>query len=627
MNKLGVFFCSLILFLLATPPAGNAQGEVSVELFYNALEPSGEWLETEDYGYVWHPADVAEDWRPYTEGHWVFTDAGWTWVSEEPWAWATYHYGRWADVEEVGWVWVPDTEWAPAWVSWRSSDTHVGWAPLPPEARWRENVGFKGWVDSYYDIGPASYSFVEVRNLGAPSLRKVIVEPRENVTIITKTKNITNITYTNKVVFLGGPDYEVITKRSEQPIPRLKLDRRTDITVNVQAGSPGQFVTKIQGDRVQFAAPVIKATTVATVAPRKVGRKVEAIKINRGWRVADGDDAAIQKVRVQMKSEAKAPAELPPQPRFERAGAKSADPSPAAGAKPGNVGAGAKAAPPQPVTGTAPAPVDAKENEKVRKNRPAAAAGTPGQPGNKGESSEEMPADPASPTAVPKDPAPKAPGAPAPGQPEKAGKKAGGEGTKTDATPEPAPTTSPSSTVPQEKSGKQGKGRAKKGDENAPPTSTSDPAATSDPAKEKKAKGKRADQAEPPATAQPMPDESTSGDENEDTAPPPAPKGGGGKKPGASGKKPAGGPAIAPDAAGGSSGAADPAAASTGGGRRPKGGESRPATGAPGDTTSPTAADGAPKGEGGKSGKGDGKAKKKKKSAGPEDTEDAPAPQ
>src|SRR5690606_3356237 len=51
----------------------------------------------------------------------------------EPYAWAVYHYGRWYDDDRLGWCWVPGRNWAPAWVTWRRGDRHVGWAPLPPE--------------------------------------------------------------------------------------------------------------------------------------------------------------------------------------------------------------------------------------------------------------------------------------------------------------------------------------------------------------------------------------------------------------------------------------------------------------------------------------------------------------
>jgi hypothetical protein len=93
----------------------------SYSTFYTGLESYGVWRETSDYGYVFQPveAERSRSWRPYTNGRWVYTDAGWTWVSEEPFGWATYHYGRWTRLRGIGWVWVPGEEWAPAWVSWR----------------------------------------------------------------------------------------------------------------------------------------------------------------------------------------------------------------------------------------------------------------------------------------------------------------------------------------------------------------------------------------------------------------------------------------------------------------------------------------------------------------------------
>ena len=54
------------------------------------------------------------------------------WVSNEPFGWATYHYGRWGFSNRVGWFWVPGNRWAPAWVAWRSSNDYLAWAPLPP---------------------------------------------------------------------------------------------------------------------------------------------------------------------------------------------------------------------------------------------------------------------------------------------------------------------------------------------------------------------------------------------------------------------------------------------------------------------------------------------------------------
>jgi hypothetical protein len=82
--------------------------------FYGPLDPYGRWVVVADYGRCWVPNGVGPDWRPYCNGHWQRTDAGWYWVSDEQWGWATYHYGRWALDMNYGWVWVPQTLWAPS---------------------------------------------------------------------------------------------------------------------------------------------------------------------------------------------------------------------------------------------------------------------------------------------------------------------------------------------------------------------------------------------------------------------------------------------------------------------------------------------------------------------------------
>ncbi len=99
---------------------------------YAPLAAEGTWVEVGGYGRCWHPTGVAVEWRPYCYGHWVWTDCGWYWASDEPWGWACYHYGTWVDDPGFGWVWVPGIEWAPAWVSWRVGGGYIGWAPLPP---------------------------------------------------------------------------------------------------------------------------------------------------------------------------------------------------------------------------------------------------------------------------------------------------------------------------------------------------------------------------------------------------------------------------------------------------------------------------------------------------------------
>ena len=137
----------------AQPSAGagvnvGPQGHASVDLgfFYDNLAQYGNWIQRPNYGWVWTPRDTSASWRPYQAGHWVWSDQGWTWLSDEPYGWATYHYGRWYQDPEIGWAWVPGNDWGPAWVSWQEGKDYVGWAPLPPGAK---------VVNANYNGGPA----------------------------------------------------------------------------------------------------------------------------------------------------------------------------------------------------------------------------------------------------------------------------------------------------------------------------------------------------------------------------------------------------------------------------------------------------------------------------------------
>jgi Family of unknown function (DUF6600) len=53
---------------------------VSIGTFYDDLAPYGSWVNYQD-SYVFVPANISADWRPYTAGHWVHTKRyGWLWV-------------------------------------------------------------------------------------------------------------------------------------------------------------------------------------------------------------------------------------------------------------------------------------------------------------------------------------------------------------------------------------------------------------------------------------------------------------------------------------------------------------------------------------------------------------------
>jgi hypothetical protein len=146
--------------------------------FYTPLSAHGAWIDVDSYGRCWRPGSVAVEWQPYCYGHWVWTDCGWYWASDEPWGWACYHYGRWVRHSHHGWVWIPDTEWAPAWVSWRVGGGYVGWAPMSPR------------VGVFVSVPAPPFFFVEMGRFREPVRpSRVIVN---NTTIINKTTVINN---------------------------------------------------------------------------------------------------------------------------------------------------------------------------------------------------------------------------------------------------------------------------------------------------------------------------------------------------------------------------------------------------------------------------------------------------
>lgn len=168
----------LVPLQLGTP--AEAQARVSVGVFFDRLAPHGRWARHGSHGYVFVPAGLSRDWRPYTEGHWAYTeDYGWYWVSDEPFGWATYHYGRWGYSRSYGWYWVPGNVWAPAWVTWRTGGDYVGWAPIAPEGR-----GYAwGAPSSFRPPVAESWVFVETRYVSAPTILQY-VEPIPQIPVI-----------------------------------------------------------------------------------------------------------------------------------------------------------------------------------------------------------------------------------------------------------------------------------------------------------------------------------------------------------------------------------------------------------------------------------------------------------
>jgi len=156
----------------------------------------------------------------------MWTGDGWYWVSDEQWAWATYHYGRWVYDSYYGWVWTPDTEWGPSWVCWREGGGYVGWAPLPPGAAF----GSGGDVIIERPVQDRFFVFVDVNHFSEPIHRRDVIVNK--TTIINKTVNITRITRVNNVIVNHGPKFEdiqrVSTRKLTEPVPRAARPGNTE---------------------------------------------------------------------------------------------------------------------------------------------------------------------------------------------------------------------------------------------------------------------------------------------------------------------------------------------------------------------------------------------------------------
>lgn len=332
----------------------------SYGMFYEKLEPHGEWRETDDYGYVWQPreAENARDWRPYTEGRWAYSDAGWTWISDEPYGWATYHYGRWVKLRRIGWVWVPGDEWAPAWVSWRTSKDYVGWAPLPPEARFDRRSGIQNWADNYYDIGPEQYCFVSSNDFGAEHVRRAVVPAERNITIVIDTTNVTRITFANTTIVNEGPSYDELRSRSHRPIERYRLRRERNM----------EGPARVTGAELQVSVPVL--TEVRNFfRPRRVKERVTDVNVDNGW-TEIRDRSAAERVRNKFRTEATPPPNAPPKKYVKPVEAQpSATPAATTTPAPAVVSPTAAAASPTPAA-SSPSP-------SVAKASPTPAASSP----------------------------------------------------------------------------------------------------------------------------------------------------------------------------------------------------------------------------------------------------------
>jgi hypothetical protein len=223
------------IFLIASSlsrPAAAA--DVSFGFFYSNLSPYGSWVVSASYGRVWQPSTYTFGWNPYHDGHWVYTEFGWTWVSDYPWGAIPYHYGTWVYDPAWGWVWVPGYTVAPAWVVFCTGPDYIGWAPVHP--------GFSIGVSvSFADYDTDHFVFVSAGDFLAPRIRAHVV--RRSEVIIERTKIVNNMAVENNVIVNRGPGVTWVEQvggvkvkaRPIERVPRVGRAERVD-AVKVKKG-------------------------------------------------------------------------------------------------------------------------------------------------------------------------------------------------------------------------------------------------------------------------------------------------------------------------------------------------------------------------------------------------------
>src|SRR5579863_2864579 len=230
---------------------------------YEDLDNSGQWQNDSQNGPVWYPSSVASDWVPYRNGHWAWVDPwGWTWVEDEPWGFAPFHYGRWSQYGSR-WGWQPgpvieQPYYAPALVAFvGGSGFSIG-------------IGFGGGggVQAWFPLGRDEPYFPSYRHSDG-YLRQVNVTNIRNVTNIsniTNINNINNINYANRQVATTAVPTAVFN--SGQAVARQA------IRVSAQQVAKGQIIARPVASRTPSAvvggrpapapARIARSTTTGT---------------------------------------------------------------------------------------------------------------------------------------------------------------------------------------------------------------------------------------------------------------------------------------------------------------------------------------------------------------------------
>ncbi|MGH9747490.1 MAG: DUF6600 domain-containing protein [Candidatus Acidiferrales bacterium] len=295
---------------------------------YEDLDDRGEWQPAGEYGNVWFPRTSAPDWAPYRYGHWAYIEPwGYTWVDDEPWGFAPFHYGRWVSYGGR-WGWVPAPPrvegvvyvrpvYAPALVAWvggphfavgvgvgaGASGVNVGWFPLGPR---------EVYVPSYR----VSRGYVDRVNVSNTRVTTVVVNNYYNTTVVNNNVNVTNVKYVNQGVRGAVTATTPRAFTSAQPVARnvVRFDQREVESAPVRAFTPAAVPVKqaVLGTGTAAARPPAtfeRRAVVARVAPPppppSFEKRQEAIKNNGGKPLSTAQTRQIEPAATQRQAPVK----------------------------------------------------------------------------------------------------------------------------------------------------------------------------------------------------------------------------------------------------------------------------------------------------------------------------------
>jgi hypothetical protein len=227
------------------------------------LDDYGDWQpanqDNQGYGAVWYPRGVPGGWTPYSNGHWAWVAPwGWTWVEAEPWGFAPFHYGRWANFGGR-WGWVPGPPasafggeirpiYSPALVAFVGGGgggisiaigAIAAWFPLGPREVYQP----------WYHASPAYCNRVNVTNIYNTNVTEIHNTYINRTVNVYNTTNVTNITYVNRTV--------------------------ATVVVPQRAFASGQSIAQVQ--RVQLTPQARAQLTAAPILPHPLVTPATAI--------------------------------------------------------------------------------------------------------------------------------------------------------------------------------------------------------------------------------------------------------------------------------------------------------------------------------------------------------------